>query len=311
MGARQTAKIQPNLTTYAAGLWSSIDNPVGQFMAPWAVLPNAMGQYKKYDQVDAFVVYDTARAIGGPARRIEFSANDAVYNAQPQALEVGLDDSERPQSVPDAAKDDLNLENKTRALVNLAWLAFNVRVVEKAKTTAAEVNNGAWADPQNNPVAEINANIRAIATKTGRMPNRICWGLAAWERFSTHPKVVGRLGAAVMVDKDVFVIPALFTSPGIRHLIAADSQNANNPGVAPSNENLLGDDLFIFYANSLPTNYDPSWMTTFTTGRGGIDKVYTYRAEQSRSEIVSVDWSEDTQIISNLCCKRITTHDLP
>ena len=50
-------------------------------------------------------------------------------------------------------------------------------------------------------------------------------------------------------------------------------------------------------------------MKTFRTRGGGVDIVPTYRAESNRSDILAVDWTEDTKVTSNVCARRVTVSD--
>lgn len=305
MGIRRVASGNPTLTNFAAGLSPDLASAQANFIAPIVRVPSTIGQFKRFDDANSFVVYDTSRAVGGRARRIEFSATDPLYNAEPQALEIPLDDAETDAEGNFAL--DL-LQGKTRALVSAATLSHEDKVIAKAKTQAAAANLGAWADPAVDPVAEVDACIRQIATDTGRMPNRMAIGIKAWERFRNHAKVKAKQPGAALIGLTTIQAAMLFLNPSIKINVGVLSKASVKPGVAMTKAQILGDELFIFYAEDNPSQYDPSWMKTFQGGRGGVDGVRTYRDEPCRSDILAVDWSEDLQIVSALCCNRITTN---
>ena len=62
----------------------------------------------------------------------------------------------------------------------------------------------------------------------------------------------------------------------------------------------------MFVGSANPTRYDPSFAKTFSIGGSSVEDVYTYRDDNCRSDILAVDWSEDVQVVSAACAKRIT-----
>jgi hypothetical protein len=93
-----SSKFNVTLTNYARGLAQDISTSLANFLAPEVVVPAATGQYKSFDDKNTFQVVDTSRAVGGPAKRLEFAASDPTYNCLPQALEIAIDDHERDEA---------------------------------------------------------------------------------------------------------------------------------------------------------------------------------------------------------------------
>lgn len=303
MGIRRIASGNPTLTNFAAGLSPDFSLDIAGILAPMVTTPSTIGQFKRFDDVNSFQVVDTSRAIGGTARRLEFFATDPTFNAQPQALEIPLDDAELD------AEGNFSisvLQGKTKALLSQAQLSHADKVITKAKTQAAVAVLGAWGDATVDPVAEVDACLDKLSTDCGQPPNRIVFGLTAWQRFRNHAKVRARQPGAVLIGLTTLQAASLFLIPGIRIEVATLSKNTAKPGNTVSKTKLLGDDVFIFIGSDSPTQYDPSWMKTFGP-RGGVDAVRTYRDERSRSDILALDWAEDIQIVSALACNRITT----
>ena len=75
-----SSKFNVTLTNYARGLAQDISASLANFLAPEVVVTAATGQYKSFDDKNTFQVVDTARAVGGPAKRLEFAATDPTYN---------------------------------------------------------------------------------------------------------------------------------------------------------------------------------------------------------------------------------------
>jgi hypothetical protein len=299
---RQGAAHYDTLRDYAAGYSNDLDFAAANVMAPWVVTGIALGFFKRWDESNAFALGDTSRAVGGPARRLEFLATDPTFNCQPQALECPIDDTERPGLKGDA---DLNQQAKAAAVVQSCNLASADKAITKAKTVTAEAGLGQWANAANDPVGEIDSVMRTIETNSGRLPNWVVFGASAWERFKNHTKVIGRHPTYVLVGGQVFMPVGLLANPTCKFLVGTMAKQPN-PGVN-TKTNLIGDDVFIYFASENPTIWDSSWMKRFTVRPNGINEVRTYRDEKVRSDILAVDWSEDLQITCSASAGRITT----
>lgn len=300
---RSQATANPILTNYAIGLAQDFTNVMAEFIAPTVVVPSTIGHFKKFDDKNAFQTYNTQRAIGGTATRIEFEASDLTYNCKPQALEVTIDDAER-----DAAgdTDPLSLEqSKVKTLVQNATLGHEDKVYALAGTVAAESGLGVYSNAANDPIAEIDGLIEAITTQTGMMPNRMAIGLGAWRVIRNHPKVIARQPGASLIGTTTAQFASMLLNPGIDIRVGTLSKDTAKFGNAKNAVNLIGGQFFLFIASPSPSQYDPSFMKTFTAKRGGITSVRQYRAESARSDVLAADWSEDIQITGAACGKRV------
>jgi hypothetical protein len=305
MGARSQSTANPVLTNFAQGLVQDLGATLADFIAPPVVVPATIGHYKKYDDKNQFQAVDTARAVGGAARRVEFAASDPTYNCQAQALEIALDDAER-----DAAgeQDPLLLEQaKTRTLVTTAALSHEDAVFTAiAAGITATANVGNWSNPDIDPVAQIDSVIQAIAIATGRMPNRAVFGIAAWSAFRNHAKVQKRQPGAALIGLTTGQAAQMFIQPGVDvrvGVLAKDTKKAPASKVA---SNIVGSEVYVFYNAPAPDLYDPSFAKCFMGGHGGIQAVRMYRAESNRSDILALDWARDIQVINTAACARLT-----
>ncbi len=258
-------------------------------------------QFKKFDDKNAFQIYETARAVGGPATRIEFKATDASYNAKPQALEVTVDDSEREAA---GAEDPLRLdESKIRTLISCEALAHENKVLTLVNTLTAVVGAGVWSDVDVDPIKEIDEQIVAIATATGMMPNALGIGLSAWNVLRNHPLVTKRLPSVDVGGATLEQLARMLINPAIECRVGIISKDTTKFGATKVATNIMGAVVVPFIRSPNPTQYDPSWMKTFTTRRGGAAGVWTYR--EPRMDVHAVDWSEDIQITGPACANRI------
>lgn len=304
MGSRSAAAANVQLTNYAQGLSQDLTSALANFIAPIVTVPATVGQYKQLDSKNAFQSVDTARAVGGAAKRLEFDATDPTYNCKPQALEIAIDDSER-----DAAGDLQQQleEGKTQTLISGAVVSHEVKVITAAQAAVvASAGLGVWSNPDVDPVAELDALIEGIATATGVMPNRLAFGLGAWRVFRNHPKIVARQPGSALIGLSAQQAATMLLNPAIEIKVGVLSKDTTKFGKTKDASNIVGADLFLFYASASPTVYDASLMKTFMGGNGGVTSVRMYRAESNRSDILAVDWSEDIKATSATSGRRIT-----
>ncbi len=301
MGKRSQASANPTLTNYAYGLAQDFLSALAEFFAPTCEVGSSIGQYKVFDDKNAFQIYDTARALGGPATRIEFKASDASYNCKPQALEIPVDDAEREAA---DAEDPIRLdESKIRTLVQSSQLSHENKVLTAVNTLAAVPNVGIWSDVDVDPIKEIDEQILAIATLTGMLPNALGLGLGAWNVLRNHPKVIARQPGAAVVGLSLVQLSAMLVNPSIECRVGILNKDTTKFGATKNATNIMGAVVVPFIRSSNPTQYDPSFMKTFTTRRGGVSSVWTRR--EARADVHAVDWSEDIKITGASCAKRI------
>lgn len=304
MGKRAISAVNNTLTNYAQGVAQDLRSALAEFLAPTVRVAASIGQFKKFSGKNAFQISPTARAVGGTATRVKFEATDPTYNCLPQALEVAIDDSER-----DAAGDDqLGLEQqKVSTLVSSATISHEDQVLTLINgSLSATAGVGVWSDIDKDPVAELDAMIEAIAIKTGMMPNRIAFGLGAWNKFRNHPKVIARQPGAAIIGVSAQQAVNMTLNPALEIRVGVLSKDLAKFGNDKNASNIVGANVYIFTASPNPTTYDPSFAKTFMAGTGGIAAVREYRDEAARSDIYAIDWARDIQVVSTDCAKRIS-----
>jgi hypothetical protein len=294
------------LTNYARGINQDMQSRLAEFIAPTVPVGAASGKFKQFSDKNAFQVIQTDRPMGGKAKRLEFLATDGNYNCAPQALEIPIDDFERLQM---GTGDPLGLEqSKVATLVTSASLSHEDKVFTAIKNGITAVSSrGSWSDlATNDPIKELDEQIKAIANATGMMPNRIAMGLNAWYYLRNHAKTIARQPGSSNIGITVQQLQGMLMNPQIEIRIGVLVKDTIKMGGSRSAANVVGDEAFIFHGSSTPTLYDPSFAKTFVTQGGGVDAVRKYREDGARSDIYAVDWSEDIQVVSTLCASRLT-----
>ena len=306
MGLRAEASVNPTLTNYASGVLNDLQSATADFLAPQVQVPATIGQYKAYDNKNAFQTHDTARGVGGPARRIFMDVSEPTYNCLPQALEITIDDSERDAA---GTLNPLDLEQaKVKTLVQSSVLSHEKHVITTVNAAVSATGGvGVWSNDANDPVDEIDAQIESIAKDTGQMPNAILMGMTAWRRFRQNAKVVAKQPGAALIGLNQGQASAMLINPATEIRLSTMAYDTTKQGKTRSNSFINGDDVYIFVRSATPTIYDPSALKTFAGGRGGVSAVREYRDESSRSDVYAVDWSRDVKVTSSISIKRITT----
>lgn len=302
--AASASKVNQTLTNYAAGIAQDRSSALARFIAPLVPTGVTNGQYKKYDDKNAFQAYETDRAIGGPRRRIEFGATDPYFNCKPQGLEIPIDDHERQAS---GAVENRLVEAKIDTLVSTSVLSHEKKVfdlVKAGKTATGGI--GVWSNAANDPIAELDGEIEAIATETGMMPNRMVIGVGAWKIMKNHAKVLARQPGQANVGVTLDQLAAMLLNPAMEIRVGLLSRDTVKFGAAKSAVNLVGAEVFLFHASDSPTPYDPSFAKVFSTTPSMVDAVREYREESHASDVYFIDWSEDVIVTAAACGRRVT-----
>lgn len=307
--ASKASTVNVVLTNYAAGIFQDLQSgpnaSLANLIAPIVNVSGSVGQYKKFSDKNSFALYNTARAIGGPRKRIEFEATDPTFSCQPQALEIPIDDEERDKA---GDGDPLKIEQaKVKTLVANALLSHTAKVFDTLNASVSAVGGkGVWSNAAVDPVVELNEQIESIATATGMMPSNIVFGLGAWRVFTEHPKIIARQPGAQLIGLGKDAAAKMLLNPDIAINVGIISKDTKKFGAAKTNVNLVGAEVYVFFNSPVPTQYDPSFMKTFMPNGVAIDSVKMYRDEKNVSDVFALDWSEDIQVVSTELVRRIS-----
>ena len=83
---RTQSVLNQTLTNYAFGLEQDVRSSIADFLAPPTPVGVSIGQYKSFSEKNAFVIYSTQRALGGPATRVAFAASDSTFNCLARSI---------------------------------------------------------------------------------------------------------------------------------------------------------------------------------------------------------------------------------
>jgi len=256
--------------------------------------------YATFHNDAAFAFYNAKRGIGGRAQRISFGAAAANANLVPNALEIGMDKTEREQAGAAVVAVE---QAKVKTLVNSAYNSFakDVITVLKAGVTA-QAGKGNWIDGNIDPIDEIDEQIEAISRYM--MPNKIVMDIGAWRKAKNHPKVTKRFGTSKGVTLGDFA--GLLLNPSIAIELTDIAFNTygfdNSTGGKTA---ALGAEVWVCCSQESPSPFDPSFAKVFATRKELFDGIGQYYEDQTRSDIYAMDWNAIAVVVSSLLGRRL------
>jgi hypothetical protein len=309
--ARQTsAAINYVLTAYAQGLANDLlqTSKVVEALCPTVNVTGASGGYKTFSDRNSFTAYNTQRGLGGTAKRILFDATDGSFNAEPQALEVTVDQHER--ALADAGGNPLAQElldqGKIRALLNGTALSHLDKIVQfvLANTTAA-AGRGGWSSPDVDPIDQLDEQLENLSIDVGSVSNiNLVLSTGAWRALRDHKLVKARCTGVQVSGITMDQLSNMLLFP-VNVVIGAVSKVNTKEGNAVAKTSVVGANAILTYSVPNATPYDPSAFKCFTTGVGNVNAVRTYQDPSLRFDVHAVDWSEDIKKTSALSVKRL------
>jgi hypothetical protein len=314
-----SATLNYQLTNFATGFMNDVSRgmELADRLCPIVRTPGSTGQYKTFDDVNSFTVYNTARAAGGDPNTIGFSAGDAYYNCEEQALQVKIDIKERRDAgdLNNLVAQQLVDEGKIQALINsqINGMAHK-RVQFVLANLAAEAGVGNFSNPDIDPIDQIDEKIEELLNRcNGQEQNlKITLSRRGWRSIRNHPKVKARcngvktsgirleeLAEALTTPVEIKVFSFLYLAKS-----AADSDPAKLGASAPKKKALLDGDIILHYSTPNATVYDPSAFKAFMPVNVGTVK--SYSASHGLWSAHFVDWSEVLKQTSTLAAMRLT-----
>lgn len=329
-GTSSTATLNYQLTDFAIGHMNDLTAAYAfcERLAPTVHVPGTHGQYKKFDDVNSFKVYNTQRPMGGDPTRVQFAAEDQFFNCKPNALEVTVDEEERRQAgESNPVAQQLLDEGKIKALLNAAALseAYN-RTNYVLGKLAPVAGRGNFSNQNIDPIDQIDEQIDALSLLGGNVSNiHITMDLGAWRTIRSHPLVKRRLTGVQLSEisqsqfREMLIVPVDVMVASISYATnaagapsnvgpaSATNPTVNTPGAGEfaTKLRLLAGNIIIHYQVDNPTVYDPSAFKTFTAGLSSIMSVRSYMAPNGLYGGHFVDWSEDIEQTSALSARRL------
>ena len=325
-GLSSSATINYTLTDFAIGHMNDLNDTMelAERLCPTVNVPASVGRYKKFDDINSFQVYTTARGIGADPQRIEFAAEDEYYHCAPQALEVTVDEEERNLAgQSNAVAQQLLDEGKIKALLNVTALSYTyTRVNYVLNNVTAVANRGNFSNPNIDPIDQIDEQLDNISKLVGTTNNiKITMDVSAWRAIRSNALAKRRLVGVQLSEiklsqfEDMLLFPcdtkvysiSYVTPPGTGPA-GGGSTTVNTPSAGEFNPKLrlLSGVVLIHYSQPNPTPYDPSAFKSFVVGTGNPQAVRSYMAPNGLYGGHLIPWSEDVEQTSTISMVRLT-----
>lgn len=305
----QGAILSTGLTEYAFQIYPDYKAIIAEadFLAPRVVTGTKKGEFRKFDTKQAFLEYETQRAIGGARRRIKFAGSTGSFACKPEALEIGLDDAEvendgsRPKQ--ERAKVRTLLSNYANSRFKRAWAVATT----SGNFTASSVSNvGKWSDANVDPVEKLDLAISEFADRSGMLPNRMLLSLGNWVTLRNHPKVIARQPGAASIGISLQQLTGMLAAPVEARLSKTYIGTTGFGSSTDVKASKIAGYAMLFAAADMPTTEDASAFKTFLTSDTSFDGVMTYRDNTCASDIFYIEAQEDVRSVSALLATLIT-----
>lgn len=256
------------------------DGFIADLIMPIVPVSKQSDLYVVWSRADRLRVHDTKRAPASEAKRIEESVSTGTYYAKNYALKVAVPIEDFKNADP-IYLDNLNT-GKTELIVDGLLLDWELRVANQVcsgsnvgsySAVASAWNGGAGSDP----LGDINTILDNVQYSTGKRPNRLTFGLKAWQVFRRNPNVLNLIFgsnngggyASVAQIKDLFEVEDV--------QVGGSFQNSNGEGLGETLQTVWGDHVLAHYTPMNPSKDRPSFAYAFRWSQPGLPNMQVER----------------------------------
>lgn len=308
---------------YAVGWWNRQPvNPL-TFIAPIVRVPGQMGTFKRYSQGGVFRAVETRRARLTPYNAIDIPAEDVPYLLEDRGLRIGVDDrdvqlgaGDKREAANQIAQSRIGSLLGTYRTSMIASGFEQIRAGVTATTSSGDRSTiGSWSGSSADPMADLREMFRAFAVNNGIYPNRILFGRSAWDTMANNSAMLDLVtyNDAKVLTPELLVKLLDITDDvagnevQIMRTIIPAAANRPGPGVAFSASDLIGDEVWITYAQDAQDIGDPSGLKTLSmAGEDMVETVKDYYVEQDHATWYEVAMAWQTVVTAPTAVIRVT-----
>ncbi|MCW1926284.1 major capsid protein [Luteolibacter arcticus] len=291
------------LNQFAKGLFQATASPLADFLAPVVITGAAQFNVIDYAKRSGFQVPSAKRAIGGDSTAVVTDGERVSITLQPYALHDIIDNHELALAT---TGEGSRLLREAR-VQNLVSQASNSRLYETLVTLRAGVSPTAevWGG-SDDPVADIDSYMKAVADATGLLPNRVVFALGAWSIFKNHAKVIDRYPGATTVAPMIAEVGSLFLNPNTECMVSTTVFDTKlNTTSSKSNAlTATNPEVWIYYAAENANSFDASAFKTFRVQANPFGGVRI--KEKDFGEKVITEWTEAAYVNNASAVARLT-----
>ena len=299
MSTSATYAVNLPLTNYIIGWYGTQTHDPARFLAPGVKAPGLLTTYKRYLRQDAFAASDTRRPMYDSPRTIDIRGEDVPVMLEEHALKIGIDDRELLGAVDAEVYRTSLRQAKTRALARRMLISHNKEVFDYANSVIPGITSvdgiteaHKWRDRTKPVVSILTSLINKFAVNNGVYPNRILTTRDVWADIQANTEVqtmMGEMGRKVLTPETLLELIGLQGDdiPPVRVMRTIASYNPGGTGGAEvDNVNIVGSNIYLFYADDNPSLDDISALKTLNlAGDDMYSTVETYRDED-----ISTEW---------------------
>lgn len=288
------------LNQFAKGLFQETSSPLADFLAPVVQTGAASFSVIDYAKRSAFQVPSAKRAIGGDSTAVLTDGERVSISLSPYALHDIIDNHELALATTGEGSRILR-EARVRNLVSQAGnsrLNETLTVMRAGVSATAEV----WG-ASDDPVADIDAYMEAIANSTGLLPNRVVFNLGAWSIFKNHSKVISRYPGSNKVNPTISDVGSLFLNPNAQCMVSTAIKDTPL-NAASTKSKALATEVWLYFTEENANTFDASAFKTFRVQANPFGGVRT--SQKDFGEKIITEWTEAAYVNNAAAAKRLT-----
>lgn len=275
---------------------------IADAIAPIVTVNKQSNTYPIFSRADALRTEDSLRSPGGMANIINRTISSDTYYANNYALKMPVTIEDKANADPIWLQELIN--GRAQYILDKLMLGWDVRVANQV-TSGSNVGSysgvsSAWSDASNSdPIGDLNTALDNVRDTTGKRPNCLVMGEAAWRNFRRHTDVrnlifgtnngggyPNRQAVADLFEVDKFLIGEAYT-------------NTANEAQSESISQVWNDNVLVSYTAPSPSTEIPSFMYSFRWAGGGLANMSAERHPfdpKTKSEEIEIGYYQDEKV---------------
>lgn len=318
----------PILTNFSVGYQDQ--SLYGERIMPVTPVNTASGRYRVFDRSN-WLIFESAREPGTVANEIQGGKwSEDTFFTRERSLQAPVLDEEKQQLTSqggladpvfggalqiDPAVDATELVTRSLLLDHELQVSNLIRNVANYAASNKVTLSGAsqWDDytggtaSTSNPVAVIQAGMRAVYAATGRYPNTLAIPALGIQYIENHPRIVDRFKNFTLTVPDAFKVLTGFEGT----ILPVDSvyNAANNVDATVVMTSFWGKDVWLGIVDPAPGQKTFSFGKTFAQiyPDGTTRPTDRWREEPRKADLVRVSYKWDLKLVAAGAGYLITT----
>lgn len=256
--------------------------------------------YAIFSRADRLRRQDTVRAPGAEAKIIHEDVSSATYYCNNYALKRSLVLEDRVNADPIYMSQ--LIDNRAQFILDHLLLDWEIRVATQVTNTSnvgsSSAVSSAW-DGAGDPLGDLNTAIDNVHYSNGVKPNRVTFGIEAWNSFRRDTTVRNLIfgtnngggypntsQVAQLLDVDQVSVGGAF-------------RNTGGEGLDESLSSIWGDNVLVSYAPTSPTIERPSFGYSIRWAAPGLPNMQVERHpydSRKKCEEIEVGYYQDERL---------------